>query len=67
LADQIARRRVQQAVATGAQVIVSACQQCERTLSNAARASKTRIRVMDINELVLKALTPQPPEQGSKG
>jgi Fe-S oxidoreductase len=66
LADQIARRRVQQAASTGAQVIVSACQQCERTLSNAARASKTRIRVMDINELVLKALAPQTVEQTSR-
>lgn len=56
LASQVAQRRVQQAVATGATVIVSACQQCERTLSNAARASRTRIRVMDIGEVVLKAL-----------
>jgi heterodisulfide reductase subunit D len=56
LAGQVAQRRVQQAADTGAQVIVSACQQCERTLSNAARASRTRIRVMDIGEVVLKAL-----------
>ena len=63
LSDKIARRRVQQAAATGAQVIVSACQQCERTLGNAARASKTRIRVMDVNELLLKALTPQPAQE----
>jgi Fe-S oxidoreductase len=56
LASRIAQRRVQQAAATGAKAIVSACQQCERTLSNAARASKTRIRVMDIGEVVLKAM-----------
>ena len=56
LANQVAQRRVQQAADTGAKVIVSACQQCERTLSNAARASRTRIRVMDIGEVVLKAL-----------
>jgi heterodisulfide reductase subunit D len=56
LASQVARRRIQQAAATGAKAIVSACQQCERTLSNAARASRTRIRVMDIGEVVLKAL-----------
>jgi heterodisulfide reductase subunit D len=59
LAGQVAQRRVQQAAATGAQVIVSACQQCERTLSNAARASRTRIRVMDIGEVVLQALSSQ--------
>lgn len=56
LAREIAQRRVQQAADTGAQAIVSACQQCERTLSSAARASRIRIRVMDINEIVLRAM-----------
>ena len=56
LSKQVAQRRVQQAAATGAHVLVSACQQCERTLSNAARASRTRIRVMDVGEVVLKAM-----------
>ncbi|MBN1582048.1 MAG: (Fe-S)-binding protein [Anaerolineae bacterium] len=56
LSKDVARRRVEQAGETGAQVIVSACQQCERTLSNAARAAKIRIRVMDIGEVVLKSM-----------
>jgi Fe-S oxidoreductase len=56
LSSQVAQRRVQQAADTGARVLVSACQQCERTLSNAARASRTRIRVMDLGEVVLKAM-----------
>jgi Fe-S oxidoreductase len=56
LAQQVAQQRIQQAAATGARVLVSACQQCERTLSNAARASRTRIRVMDIGEVMLKSL-----------
>jgi Fe-S oxidoreductase len=56
LSSQVAQRRVLQAADTGARVLVSACQQCERTLSNAARASRTRIRVMDLGEVVLKAL-----------
>jgi heterodisulfide reductase subunit D len=56
LAREIAQRRVRQAADTGAQAIVSACQQCERTLSSAARASRIRIRVMDINEIVLRAM-----------
>jgi heterodisulfide reductase subunit D len=56
LSQDVARERVEQAAATGAEVIVSACQQCERTLSNAARGAKIRIRVMDINEVVLKAM-----------
>ena len=40
---------------TGAQVVVSACQQCVRTLTEAARKNKIRLKVMDISELVLQA------------
>lgn len=50
----VTRSRVRQAAETGAEVIVSACQQCERTLASAARAE--RIRVKDIVEVVLEAL-----------
>jgi Fe-S oxidoreductase len=56
LSGQVAQRRVKQAADTGARLLVSACQQCERTLGNAARASRTRIRVMDVSEVVLKAV-----------
>jgi Fe-S oxidoreductase len=56
LSRQVAHQRVQQAADTGARVLVSACQQCERTLSNAARAGRIRIRVMDLGEVVLKAM-----------
>jgi len=56
LAGQIAERRARQAAETGADVIVSACQQCERTLSGAARAIRLRMRVMDVSEVVLQAM-----------
>ena len=56
LAGRIGERRVRQAAETGAEVIVSACQQCERTLSAAARAVRLRMRVMDISEIVLQAM-----------
>jgi hypothetical protein len=36
--------------------VVSACQQCERTLANAARAERLRIRIKDITEVVLEAM-----------
>lgn len=48
--------RVAQAQETGATAIVSACQQCERTLANAARQSRVRIKVMDVVELVWEAM-----------
>lgn len=52
----VAARRVRQAERTGAKVILSACQQCKRTLASAARKEKIRLRVMDITELVWRAM-----------
>jgi Fe-S oxidoreductase len=52
LTSAVARRRLAQAEATGAGYMVSACQQCKRTLATAARRNKVRIRVLDILELV---------------
>ncbi len=56
VSQAVARSRIHQAADIGAATLVSACQQCERTLSNAARAERLRIRVKDIAELVLEAL-----------
>ncbi len=52
----VARNRIQQAADVGAKTLVSACQQCERTLANAARRERLRIRVKDITEIVLEAM-----------
>jgi heterodisulfide reductase subunit D len=52
----VAARRLAQAQRTGARVILSACQQCKRTLMAAARREKARVRVMDLAELVWQAL-----------
>ena len=52
----VARNRIHQVAEVEAATVVSACQQCERTLANAARAERLRIRVQDITELVLAAL-----------
>jgi Fe-S oxidoreductase len=53
-----AARRLAQAQETEASVIVSACQQCERTLANAARQQRVRLRVKDIVEMVWQAVEP---------
>lgn len=52
----VSRSRIRQASDVGAEVIISACQQCERTLATAVRAERLRMRVKDITELVLEAL-----------
>ncbi len=54
--EDIAERRMEQATATGATAIISACQQCKRTLLQAARKTKTRVRVLDTTELVWQAM-----------
>jgi heterodisulfide reductase subunit D len=54
--ENMAERRLAQAVSTGAQAIISSCQQCKRTLLQAARKTKTRIRILDVTELVWQAM-----------
>jgi Fe-S oxidoreductase len=51
----VADRRLRQAQDTGARVLLSACQQCKRTLMGAARRQRVRLRVMDLAELVWRA------------
>ena len=55
LSKAIAAKRIHQVAETGAKTVLSACQQCERTLFSAARSERIRIRAKDIVELVLEA------------
>ena len=55
LAEAIARKRVRAAAATGAGILVSACQQCEQMLEKAARAEKLPLEVLDVAEVILRA------------
>jgi Fe-S oxidoreductase len=54
--SQASSNRLDQAVATGADYIVSACQQCMRTFFNGARKNKIRIRAMDLTQLLLESI-----------
>jgi heterodisulfide reductase subunit D len=56
LVGELSQRRLKQALDTEAQVIVSACPQCERTLTAEARREKARVKVMDLVEFVWRAL-----------
>jgi heterodisulfide reductase subunit D len=57
---EVSKCRIDRACEVGAQVLVSACQQCERTLMSAARrhegARAVGLRVMDVTELVWQAM-----------
>ncbi len=48
----VAGRRLAQAQATGAKTVVSACQQCKRTLQEGARKNRIRMRAIDVVELL---------------
>jgi heterodisulfide reductase subunit D len=52
----IAQKRLREAEETGAEAIVTACPQCQRTLRGAARELKARLLVMDVVELLWRAL-----------
>lgn len=54
--SEASKNRLEQAQATGAQVIVSACQQCMRTFFNSARKNKIRIQATDFTQIVLESL-----------
>jgi heterodisulfide reductase subunit D len=56
LVANVARRRILEAQETDAEYLVSACQQCKRTLATAARGEKLPIRVLDIVELIAAQL-----------
>jgi heterodisulfide reductase subunit D len=58
LVAAVSHRRVEQAVAAGADHLVSACPQCVRTLAKAVKARQLRIRVMDLVQLVDAATAP---------
>ncbi|MFX1376050.1 MAG: (Fe-S)-binding protein [Promethearchaeota archaeon] len=56
LSLEIGKSRVKEAEETGAEYIVSICPFCERNLSDAIQALKSEIKVLDLVELLIKAL-----------
>lgn len=56
LSESIARRKIEEIQATGASTVVTACQQCVRTMQTYLRRHKTALEVLDIAQLVQRAL-----------
>ena len=56
VSEAIARERIREALETGAETLITACPQCQRTLKGAARSLGVRLRVLDVAELVWRAL-----------
>lgn len=56
LSAGIAGNKIREITATGAQAVVTACQQCLRTMTTYAKRNKIPIEVMDISQLVYRAI-----------
>jgi len=56
LAVEIAKRKIEDAQSTGAQAIITSCQQCVRTMATYVRRNKVPLEVLDITQLVQRAL-----------
>ena len=57
LSGNVAQKKIEQIQQTGAKTVVTSCQQCVRTLKSRVRRQKIDMDVLDITELVVKALS----------
>jgi heterodisulfide reductase subunit D len=56
LAAEIARQKIEEVLNTSAQAVVTSCQQCVRTMLTHVRRNKIELEVLDITQLVHRAL-----------
>jgi heterodisulfide reductase subunit D len=54
LSAALAQQKIKEIQATGAQTVITSCQQCVRTIMTTARRKKIPVTAMDITEFVLK-------------
>lgn len=56
LSGNVANKKIEAVTETGAKTVVTACQQCVRTITGRVRREKQAIEVMDISTVVARAL-----------
>lgn len=56
LSIAVAREKIKEIQSTGANLVISACQQCVRTIQSTARRMKVPLKVMYITEFILKQM-----------
>jgi heterodisulfide reductase subunit D len=56
LAAKIAKAKIDEVLATGARAVVTSCQQCVRTMTSYVKRNKIPLEVLDIVQLVRRAL-----------
>jgi heterodisulfide reductase subunit D len=56
LSGEIAKRKIEEVISTGAEAVITSCQQCVRTMMTYVRRNKVPVEVLDITQLIHKAL-----------
>ncbi len=56
LSSEIAKEKIRQIESTGADMVISSCQQCVRTMTTFVRRNRLSLKVMDISQLLSMAL-----------
>jgi heterodisulfide reductase subunit D len=56
LSGEIAGAKIEEVRNTGADAVITACQQCVRTMNTFVRRNKIQLEVLDIVQLVQKAI-----------
>jgi len=56
LSSNIASIKAKEIIATGADIVTTSCQQCIRTIATALKKEKSKIKAMDISQLVLDSI-----------
>lgn len=61
LSGLVAQKKLAQVKESGADVLVTACQQCVRTIKGAARKMNESVQVWDITDLIVRAMSVERP------
>jgi heterodisulfide reductase subunit D len=56
LSSNIASIKAKEIMATGADIVTTACQQCVRTIATALKKEKSKIKAIDISQLILDSI-----------
>ena len=56
LSENIAKIKAHEIIGSGADIVVSSCQQCIRTIAGALKKEKSKIKAIDISELLLESI-----------
>ena len=56
LSGEIARQKIEEVLRTGAEAVLTSCQQCVRTMNTYVRRNKVPLKVMDITEFLKNSL-----------